>query len=340
MVRKQFPIFKLLLIGDTETGRKSQSKFTPGPLGVIVVINMEIKLPYGLKNKELVSIDDVESGLSCDCVCPACKKQLIARKGELKTHHFAHYKSSDCLGGLETALHKLSKEIIAKSATFTTPMLYYPNTNYVIFEETEIPIDNVTLEKKLGGIIPDIIIESKGRKLLVEIVVTNPVDFQKIQKIESENLATIEIYAKHLLQNLYIRKDFGLKDNLFQNELLNGTKYKRWIHNPKIKKLKADLKINYSEEKIVKSFKSQEIGYFNYVEDCPLGKKVWKSGKNAGKSYASIDYDCNICDQCISIDYKYIPHKRLFNYEYSIPQKVYCLGYMEKEFGNLIKELA
>jgi len=300
---------------------------------------LEFKLPYGLRDNELLTIEEVESGLSCDCVCPACKKQLIARKGEVKAHHFAHYKSEDCLSGLETALHKLSKEIISKSKTFTTPILNYPNTHYEIFDETEILIENVRLETKVGEFIPDIVIETKGKKLLIEIVVSNTVSWQKLQRIKAENLPTIEIYAKYLIERLYTNKDFGLKDNLFQTELISGTKYKRWLHNPKISKIKQNLKDNYAEQKKVKSFKTEEIGYYNYVEDCPLEKKTWKSGKNKGKPYASIDYDCSSCDYCIGIDHKQIPHKRLDFYEYSIPQMVYCLGYLKNDFRQLIKEL-
>jgi len=300
---------------------------------------MDINLPYGLRNNKLVSIEEVESGLACDCLCPACKNQLIARKGEIKIHHFAHYKSEDCLSGLETALHKLSKEIIANSKTFTTPIVYYPNTTFEIFEETVIPIDNVTLETRMGEIIPDIVIESKGKNLLIEIVVSNPVGWTKTQRIKSESLPTIEIYAKYILETLYANKNFGLRDNLYQEELINGTKYKRWLHNPKINTIKRKLQDNYAEEKIVKSFKSKEIGYYNYVEDCTLEKRAWKSGRNIGKSYASIDSDCNSCDYCLSIAYKHIPHKRLVNYEYSIPEKVYCLGYLKNDFRNLIKQL-
>ena len=300
---------------------------------------MEFKLPYGLRDNELLTIEEVESGLGCNCVCPACEKQLIARKGDVKAHHFAHYKSEDCLSGLETALHKLSKEIISKSKIFTTPILYYPNTHFEIFEEIEIPIDNVILEKKVGEFIPDIVIETKGKKLLIEIVVSNSVSWQKLQRIKSENLPTIEIYAKHLLERLYLHKDFGLQDNLFETELISGTKYKRWLHNPKISKIKQNLKDNYAEIKKVKSFKSEEIGYYNFVEDCPLKKKIWKSGKNIGKPYASIDYDCNACEYCISIDYKHIPHKKLEFYEYSIPQTVNCLGYMKDDFRQLVKQL-
>ncbi|MBS1590418.1 MAG: hypothetical protein JST52_12475 [Bacteroidetes bacterium] len=300
---------------------------------------MEFKLPYGLRNNELLTIEEVESGLACDCVCPACNEQLIARKGKVKAHHFAHYKSEDCLSGLETALHKLSKEIIAKSKTFTTPILNYPDTLYEIFDETEIPIENVKLETKVGEFIPDIVIETKGKKLLIEIVVSNPVSWKKQQRIKSQNLPTIVIYAKYLLETLYAKKDFGLNDNLYETELISGTKYKRWLHNPKISTIKRNLKDNYAELKPVKSFKTEEMGYYNFVEDCPLEKKTWKSGRNKGKPYASIDYDCNSCNYCISIDYKQIPHKRLEFYEYSIPQTVYCLGYLKNDLKDLIKQL-
>lgn len=300
---------------------------------------MELKLPYGIRDTELLTIDEVESGLSCNCVCPACKAQLIARKGKVKTHHFAHYKSEDCLSGLETALHKLSKEIISKSKIFTTPVLFYPNTHYEIFGETEISIENVRLETKVGEFIPDIVIETKGKKLLIEIVVSNAVNWQKLQRIKAENLPTIEIYAKFILERLYTNKDFGLQDNLFLTELISGTKYKRWLHNPKINLIKQNLKNNYAELKKVKSFKSEEIGYYNYVEDCPLKKKTWKSGKNAGKPYASIDYDCNSCEFCISIDHKQIPHERLDFYESSIPEMVYCIGYLKNDLKQLIKHL-
>lgn len=300
---------------------------------------LDVKLLYGLKENELISIDEVESGLSCDCICPACKKQLIAKKGKVNVHHFAHYQTADCNGGLETALHLLSKDIIANQNTFSTPELYYPGTKYMIYPKMDIPIDNVRLEKKLGGIIPDIIIESKGKILIIEIVVNNDISWEKLRKIETQNIPTIAIYAKYLFRHLYFKKDFGLKNNEFLNEIVNGTDFKRWIHNPKIKKIKTNLKSNYSEEKIVKSFKTEEMGYYNFVEDCPLEKKFWKSGKNKGKPYASIDYDCNDCDFCIDIDYDQIPHRRLEFYSYSVPKKVYCLGYLQNDFRALIKQL-
>ncbi len=300
---------------------------------------MEFKLSYGLRNDELLTIEEVEGGLSCDCVCPACKNQLIARKGNIKAHHFAHYKSIDCLSGQETALHIISKKLIEKSKTFKTPILFYPDTSFEIFDETEIIFDNVKLEKKIGEIIPDIIIESKGKQLLVEIVVNNPISWQKLQRIRSYNLPVIEVYAKHLFKRFYNLRSFGPQENQFEKELVYGTKYKRWLNNPKINSTKRNLKENYAEEKVVKYFKTDEIGYYNFVNECPLEKRVWKSGRNSGKPYASIDHDCNTCKFCVSIDYKHIPHNRLDIIWYSIPKKVYCLGYLKEDFQELLKEI-
>ena len=61
---------------------------------------MDIKLPFGLQNGKLVDISFVESGLACNCVCPCCKQQLVAKKGNIKGHHFAHHNKEDCKGGI------------------------------------------------------------------------------------------------------------------------------------------------------------------------------------------------------------------------------------------------
>lgn len=42
------------------------------------------------ENKKLVDIKDVERGLACQCTCFECGETVIARKGEIKEHHFAH----------------------------------------------------------------------------------------------------------------------------------------------------------------------------------------------------------------------------------------------------------
>lgn len=82
------------------------------------------KLPFGLKNSRLVEVSEVLSGKRCGCVCPSCKKDLIARKGEVNAHHFAHAhaKDSDICGyGAETAIHEMAKQIIYEEKAIFAP---------------------------------------------------------------------------------------------------------------------------------------------------------------------------------------------------------------------------
>ena len=82
----------------------------------------ELKLTYG-KNQDgrLVHVDDVPSGLACDCTCPECGAQLIARKGEKRQNHFAHANGADCAGARMTALHMLAQQIIQDERKIRTP---------------------------------------------------------------------------------------------------------------------------------------------------------------------------------------------------------------------------
>lgn len=72
-----------------------------------------LKIPFAIRAGQLVHISDVENGLQPDCTCPACKSPLVARKGSLKVHHFAHAAESNCQP--ETVMHLLGKQLLAET---------------------------------------------------------------------------------------------------------------------------------------------------------------------------------------------------------------------------------
>lgn len=124
----------------------------------------------------LVFIDDVSNGLSCNCTCPCCKEQLIAKNGgKKKEHHFAHIGGSNCQGYYETTLHLLSKEIIRTKKTIMLPQ-------YKIFESKRIDFENVEIEERNdnSSLQPDCVgITKDGLRLHIEICVTHQVDDYK-----------------------------------------------------------------------------------------------------------------------------------------------------------------
>src|SRR3954471_18828483 len=77
----------------------------------------DLKIPYGwhVLDEKMVSPTEVESGLSCGCVCAECGGRLIARHSErgLVQSNFAHESETrNCNGGVETSIHLMAKDII------------------------------------------------------------------------------------------------------------------------------------------------------------------------------------------------------------------------------------
>lgn len=286
---------------------------------------MEISLPYGLQNDRLVTINEVSSGLDCNCSCPACHEKLIARKGPFTMHHFAHQMNLDCYKGIEAILHRLCKEIIAKEKRLMLPaLLFGQNQQYEVFPEIEIPVDTIRLQHIGDAMVPDIIIESRGHTLLVEITANQRVAPEKKQLLIKRRMAGIEINITETLKDLFEINDFRLTNRAFRKELISHTMSKYWIHNPVLTNIEATLKNKHARLKKVGSFKT-DLGDYFYVEDCPLENRIWQGGIKKGKSYASAE-DCSQCDFCVA--------------RQSDPEAVFCVGHFTvNEFQQLLQKL-
>src|SRR6478609_912503 len=57
--------------------------------------------------RKLIHINEVDKAVSGKYHCLQCGDELIARKGKIKRHHFAHKNKIEC--NFETYLHKLGK---------------------------------------------------------------------------------------------------------------------------------------------------------------------------------------------------------------------------------------
>ena len=72
-------------------------------------------IPYGLVDGRIVHVDDVQRGKACGARCAGCDSELVAKKGEERIHHFAHYQANghECEGWL----HKTAKRILYERIT-------------------------------------------------------------------------------------------------------------------------------------------------------------------------------------------------------------------------------
>ncbi|WP_321290150.1 competence protein CoiA family protein [uncultured Sunxiuqinia sp.] len=291
---------------------------------------MDIKLPYAYKDGKLVTIDDVEKGLACNCYCPNCKSRLLARHGNIREHHFSHYKNEDCGWKGESIIHKLSKDIISKHKFIKAPrLLWQTKPEIIIYDETYIPIDKIKLEHKIDKIIPDILIESKGKELIIELKVSHGINYDKYLKIKRLNISTIEIDVRELINQLFKQKDYYLTDPKFEDALVNNPNCKYWIFNTEKERLRKIILKDYSKKLLIKRLKSNQDFYCDliYVDDCPISKRTWNSGFKEGKSYAKIEEDCRLCKY-------FLGSSKFNNYDSNTAMElfesgfIYCFGHL------------
>lgn len=70
---------------------------------------------------ELLSINAVPRGRACNCICPACGTSLIAHKGEIVAHHFAHETNNECYYGAELSIYRAFYDYLKKHLEFFLP---------------------------------------------------------------------------------------------------------------------------------------------------------------------------------------------------------------------------
>jgi len=184
----------------------------------------------------LVHIDDVPSGLACACNCPGCGRQMVARKGAVKVHHFAHHSERDgstCTSPGETALHKFAKNILDERLEIALPEMVVKNRadREVVVQPTKITFEAAVLEAKAESVVPDVVLELRDRKLIVEFKVTHACDEAKIARIRSMNIGAIEI-------DLSAYRNRPL-DELADEILYNAPR--TWLHNPREANARARL---------------------------------------------------------------------------------------------------
>lgn len=193
------------------------------------------KIGYGLRFGELVHINNVSKGLACQCKCANCGYLLVAKKGKIKVHHFAHASNSECNGATETTLHLLSKKMIGELDTIFIPPYHFSKSKQhrygvnvshseKIVNGGEVKIDEVVIEKSLRNFKPDILITSSQKQLIIEIAVTHKVNRAKLRHIRKYDSPAIEISLELL--------DALLTPDQLKEKLKNDLNSKAWLFHP------------------------------------------------------------------------------------------------------------
>ena len=172
-------------------------------------------------------VDDVPRGQKCNCVCPYCKVDLLAKKGQIKEHHFAHKNNKNCTGARMTALHILAQNVLAETKQVMLPEY---NGNYYKHCAELKTFDRVEKEQVCRNEDsmrrPDCIgyNDTKGGNIWIEIYCRHKIDETKKAEIRAQQQYCIEIDFSDLLKTNYSEEDV-------KNRLLE-TCHREWICCP------------------------------------------------------------------------------------------------------------
>lgn len=293
---------------------------------------------WGLKDGNIIHVDNVENGLACNCFCPDCETPLVAfnRQGNRRANHFQHKNRTNCRNAYETALHYLAKQIILETKTLTVPDIHFSLSSYAqsfygVTQTSErrinkqiLKFDKVEVEKSEQHFRPDLKCFIKEKILLIEIAVTHFVDTDKREKIFKKNIPLLEIDLSEFERAIQ-------KDKL--TEILHGKIDKmKWVHNPKIRERhqSAESKGDIVNKYISKNIKSHKVyGKDHNIYDCPIYKSHYDKIK--------VEDECHRCRYFVG-EYKGV-------YETGDGQPKFpnttldCVGHKAHEFDTLLKSL-
>ncbi|MFC0775275.1 hypothetical protein [Terrimonas alba] len=292
---------------------------------------------YGLKEGQLVHIDEVENGLSCGCICPDCETPLVAYNNpkNKKANHFQHKSKVDCTNAYETALHYLAKQIILETKTLVVPDRTFSLSNLAQAyladvinpydtktDRKTLIFDKVEVEKSEGTFRPDVKCFIGEKVLLIEIAVTHFVDDIKRDRILQNKLPLLEINLSKYDRTIQ-------KDKLI--EVLHGSiEDMNWLYNSKITLRQQSIikKGQALKDFVLSNTKNHQVYGKNHdIYDCPIYKEP-----NGKVSADDCCYNCRYyleewegIQEVGDIPSKY-PHHTLD-----------CIGHEAKAFDSLLK---
>ena len=178
----------------------------------------------------VVRIEDVPSGLACNCVCPAvdCDQPLIASKGKKVAHHFRHASGADgCRSSAETNAHIWAKQVLEQEKAIWLPAIQgtVRGVTVTTHRKQRFPFDAVRLETRMNEIVPDVVLSKGSRELVVEVHVTHACDAEKIAKLEAAGISTLEVDLSAYRT---------CEDEADVRKAILATAPRRWLVNPKL----------------------------------------------------------------------------------------------------------
>lgn len=216
----------------------------------------DVLIPFAVSrsNNEIVAVDEVPNGLSCDCICISCKSEMVAKNaGRIVQPHFAHVRAGTahlvCDITFENSVFWMCEILLASLGTniqLLTPSLVSEYDGKTLVAKKGLRnIDCASLkflpkkQTKSRSFIVDVVHDGKNHPLGVTLTFedsakfTSPLEWEGVE--HSHLLINLSNFYSVLKQEKQKLRD-ALKKILLEDE------YNRlWIYHHRAKKIEQTL---------------------------------------------------------------------------------------------------
>ena len=222
------------------------------------------RIAFGLDpTGRMQAVRDVPQGLRCRCVCPNCKKPLVARKGHIRVHHFAHAPSvTPCKGGAETALHRMAKQILAEADAIVLPAMTIWEPGEVAPAQSQrcranvcpreaMPIQSRRIESTEDLHRPDVVISNGVKEVWIEVRVAHRVSEAKQDALREKGTACLEIDIRNFGSAL-------LDEDELRYMLIEDEHCKVWLAHPNEAEVREKAKAEWDRKELKRQAQERE----------------------------------------------------------------------------------
>jgi hypothetical protein len=205
-------------------------------------------LVFGLsKSGEIIlHISEVESGELCGCVCPDCKGDLVAKKGPINAHHFAHAAGNQCANACETALHLFAKRAFAETLSLALPNVLMKRQaedgqEFLLFHQVAATecFERALIEDRRDGFTPDAVGVQDAGETLIEFAYTHFVEDEKCALLKGAGLRAVEVDLRN------VDTENSLTE--IADEILFKAP-RKWLWHPQWLVMEAELNLRVAEK--------------------------------------------------------------------------------------------
>ena len=188
-----------------------------------------------LKNGKSIDIEDVESGLGCDCICAICGENLIARKGNKRVHHFAHKANSRCVLARDITRNRSYSEseslsilkgsfLLLKGVNISIPRervddlfnchvylcLDLHNERLKSFDAC---VEDVLIDEKIEGFLFNVVLKTSEGTILVDLS-KGSISDKKLEKVKESGYRLVHLKMKdyNIGVSLFLRSNLDFRN--------------------------------------------------------------------------------------------------------------------------------